>query len=544
MNDLARIVDVPDLSTGIVRPLAVGRERADRVRIGIASMPGRESGLADVLARLVPQADEVFVYLNGMNEVPREVRGEDRVRFVTGPDLGDRAKFVFLDGFEGYYLLCDDDIAYPPFYVRAIVDGIERYGRRAVVGWHGSLITQEFTDFYDVRNSREVVAFNRQVRKDTPVHMLGTGISGFHTSTIDIGMSDFLLPNMGDVWLAFAAQRQHVPMVVLSHERGWATPLVRGARSISRESTYRAGSSLDVGQTVTALVGSWPRWRTFPAEAVQAPSPPEITVVASDTELADRLRTVGWRVFAVRALADGPGGLTVVDLCGIPASRWPVAGELRAGVEHGARLILRVDADGASALMDQYSWRTLLPHTTVLAPQGAPVNADVARVVAEPHMLSTPPGPRVVAEDTSGVLLVAEGSAARLGEALGADIAVADEVLGSDPDTLVVEHQVRRHKAIVVGRDPRTPVVVEAALRAGVPVVDMLGPSRTAELLGDLAVRLEDDAHLVTVLRPLLHEPSTWQAWSKAMHARAAALAGSGPSVVLAARLQAVRALV
>lgn len=539
MRDIPTEVSVPDLPPSAVRPLVAGRTRDDRVRIGIASMVGREDGLAEVLTRLVPQADEVFVYLNGMSEVPPGLRGEDRVRFVTGPDLGDRAKFVFLDGFEGYYLLCDDDITYPPFYVRAIVDGIERYGRRAVVGWHGSRINEGYTDFYDVRTSREVVAFNREVRKDVPVHMLGTGIAGFHTSTIKVALEDFLLPNMGDVWLAFAAQRQQVPMVVLSHERGWALPLVRGARSISRESTHRAGSTLDVGTTVTALVGSWPRWQTFRAEAVTSSAPPEITVVAANSALADRLRTVGWRVFAVPALVDGPGGPTIVDLVEVPVSEWPMAGELIAGIERGARLLLRVDAAGAAALADRLTWHDLLQQTTVLAPEAVTVDTPVARIVTEPLTLGSPPGPRVVEEDLAGVLVVGAPSAAALHGFLEVEVASADETLGADPDIEVVDAEVRRRQVVVVGDDPRARIVVESALRAGIPVVDHACSPGVRSLLGELAVGLEDDRALIAVLRPVLREPSTWQAWSKASYARAGSLAGSGPSAVLAARLRA-----
>lgn len=539
MREIPEEVRVPDLRPGAVRPLRASRSRDDRVRIGIASMVGREDGLADVLARLVPQADEVFVYLNGMSEVPPGLRGEDRVRFVTGPDLGDRAKFVFLDGFEGYYLLCDDDITYPPFYVRAIVDGIERYGRRAIVGWHGSLITDSYTDFYDIRTSREVVAFNREVREDVPVHMLGTGITGFHTSTIDIALEDFLLPNMGDVWLAFAAQRQRVPMVVLRHERGWASPMVRGARSISRESTQRAGSTLDVGKTVTALVGSWPAWHTIPAEPVTTSTPPEITVVAGDTALADRLRAVGWRVFAVRALVDGPGGPTIVDLAGIPVTQWPMAGELIAGIERGARLVLRVDAAGGSALADLPTWHDILKSTTVLAPEGVAVDPPVARIVREPLTLGRPPGPRVLRDDLTGILVVGAHSQADLQRSLDAEIVSADEALGDSPDIQAVDSEVRRRQAVVVGDDPRGRIVTEAALRAGVPVVDNGCSPEARLLLGDLAVGLDDDRAVAGVLRPVLREPSTWVAWSKATYARGEALTGTGPSAVLAARLRA-----
>src|SRR5699024_3965033 len=94
-----------------------------RVRVGIASMPGREETLAKVLYRIAPQADEVLVYLNNMETVPQECSTvPDNVHFFTGPDLGDRGKFRFLEGFSGYYLTVDDDIEYSRYHVISLIN--------------------------------------------------------------------------------------------------------------------------------------------------------------------------------------------------------------------------------------------------------------------------------------------------------------------------------------------------------------------------------------------------------------------------------------
>ena len=148
--------------------------RHDRVRIGIATMPGRELGLQRVLEILAPQADEIFVYLNGMTEVPESLPIKSNVRYFVGPDYGDRAKFLFLQDFNGYYLTCDDDIAYASYHVKSIIDGIERYGRRAVVGWHGSIFSPDFSEFYNAKH-RRVLSFRFPRRDDTGAHLLEIG---------------------------------------------------------------------------------------------------------------------------------------------------------------------------------------------------------------------------------------------------------------------------------------------------------------------------------------------------------------------------------
>lgn len=242
--------------------IAQTAKRRDRVRIGIASMPGRELGLERVLEILVPQADEIFVYLNGMTQVPPRLSDWDNVRYFVGPDYGDRAKFLFLKDFEGYYLTCDDDIDYASYHVQSLVDGIERYGRGAIVGWHGSIFQQGFAEFYNAAH-RRVLSFRFARGEDTGVHLLGTGASGFHTSTIRLRFEDFDYPNMADVFLAIEAQQQEIPMVVLKHEGGVAVPLETGSPSISEVSLGKVDGhqKLDVADTASKLVRDQGEWR-------------------------------------------------------------------------------------------------------------------------------------------------------------------------------------------------------------------------------------------------------------------------------------------
>lgn len=250
------------------------RNRRDGVRIGIASMAGREVGLARVLEILSPQADEIFVYLNGMNDVPNSLPMRSNVRFFTGPDVGDRGKFAFLEGYEGYYVTCDDDIEYAPFHVQSIVDGIERYSRQAVVGWHGSNFQSGFKKFYD-STSRQVLSFRFLRGKDTPVHLLGTGVCGFHTETIDISYTDFEKPNMADVFLALAAKRQKIPMMVLAHGKDWAKPIDLGPSisTVSLKKDVATKADLDVGAIASQLVLENKPWRALSPTATYTRAP-------------------------------------------------------------------------------------------------------------------------------------------------------------------------------------------------------------------------------------------------------------------------------
>ncbi|OFR39372.1 MULTISPECIES: FkbM family methyltransferase [Corynebacterium] len=261
-------------------PGFLDRPKYDPIRIGIASMAGREEGLRQVVEILSPQADEIFVYLNDMDSVPDILPKRPNVRYFLGPDTGDRGKFKFMEGFEGYYLTCDDDIAYAPFHVQSIIDGIERYERKAVVGWHGSIFKPDFQEFYNAKY-RQVLSFRFLRGKDTPVHLLGTGVCGFHTSTLNVDYDEFIYPNMADAFLAIAAKRQSVPMVVLAHGKDWATPIDVGPSisSVSLKRDKDTTKTLDVATTVTNLVKAEMPWEILEPTPVYERKPMQLVFI-------------------------------------------------------------------------------------------------------------------------------------------------------------------------------------------------------------------------------------------------------------------------
>lgn len=249
-----------------------GQDGSELVRIGVASIPSRIEGLKQVVERLIDQADELCVHLNGYSEVPSFLTGDSRLHVSTGEDLGDRAKFRFVEYFDGYYFTVDDDIDYPKSYVDYCIEGIEKYGRKAVVGWHGAILKSNFTDYYD-SESRQVLSFRTQRRDDTFVHILGTGCVAFHTDTIDVSLPDFRVANMADVLFALEGQRQEVPFVVLAHRKGWALPLeLPDDASIYRDSSARVASRLNMRDETSRLVLSYPSWTVRTASAIRAPS--------------------------------------------------------------------------------------------------------------------------------------------------------------------------------------------------------------------------------------------------------------------------------
>jgi FkbM family methyltransferase len=252
--------------------------RRPSVFASLATIPAREPGLRHVVEALLPQVDGLGVYLNEYDRVPAWLEREEIVvaRSQDSGVRGDAGKFFWAGTTRGYQLVCDDDMDYPPDYVDRLVDGIERYGRRAVVGFHGCLLRDEITDYY---TSRKLLHFTRALPADTPVHVLGTGVSGFHASAIGVSADDFPAPNMADIWLALLGQRRGVPFVCLRRDEGWLSELPGfRADSIYIRARRRAAVRGSGPGPETLTVREHGRWDLH--EAVAAP-PRETAGVAT-----------------------------------------------------------------------------------------------------------------------------------------------------------------------------------------------------------------------------------------------------------------------
>lgn len=239
------------------------------VRASLASIPTRAGALRQVVASLLPQVDELRVYLNGYPDVPSFLL-QPRITVARSQDHGDRGdagKFFWAEedaaGPPAWCFTCDDDLVYPLDYVRSLVDAAERHGRRAAVSVHGAVLAQHIVSYY---RSRTQLHCLQEVAVDTPVHVLGTGALCYHSSTVRVRREDFRAPNMADIWFALATQRQKVPCIVAAHRAGWLRDIGGDiGPGIYRDSARRSGSPADTGDIQTRTVRAW-SWRLYPAD--------------------------------------------------------------------------------------------------------------------------------------------------------------------------------------------------------------------------------------------------------------------------------------
>lgn len=246
----------------------VCRRPHPHVFASLATIPARERGLRHVVEALLPQVDALGVYLNEYDRVPSFLDREQIVvaRSQQSGVRGDAGKFFWAGTTNGYQLVCDDDLDYPQDYVERLVAGIERHGRRAVVGFHGCVLREQVDDYH---TSRHLLHFTHRLAADRAVHVLGTGVAGYHTSAITVRRGDFPARDMADVSFALLGQHQRVPFICLRRPEKWLAELPGlNADSIYVRARRRAAVNRDLPDRETLAVRAHGRWelRELPDE--------------------------------------------------------------------------------------------------------------------------------------------------------------------------------------------------------------------------------------------------------------------------------------
>ncbi len=193
-------------------------------RVGsIATMPSRAESFAEVLPRILPQVDRLFVYFDGFSKTLPAIEHEPKIVAFRAEECGNLhcssrlLPLTFLNT-PSVFVVFDDDILYPPDYVVSLVEGLAGRGGRAIVGFHGNSFTQPFQSY--VRD-RVCLNFKDHLSIDTEVDELGVGTCAFLTSEFSVDPREFYYNNMDDIFIAIAAKRRGLPRIALRRSGGW-----------------------------------------------------------------------------------------------------------------------------------------------------------------------------------------------------------------------------------------------------------------------------------------------------------------------------------
>lgn len=234
--------------------IAEGRYDHNHITACLASYPPRREKLERVIHALLPQVDEIHVFLNEYEEVPDFLNHSRITVELGGPgrNLRDNGKFFFAGQVrDGYCFTVDDDIVYPPDYVQHLIRKIEFYDRGVIVGLHGTIYGKPVRSFF---KGRTLYHFEEALEQDVVVNQLGTGTVAFHTSLVRPPLEWFETTGMADVWLAAQARRHGIPLVAIERAASWLCPMGVEETTLFRE--FRKDDSLQ-----TRIIRQYGPWK-------------------------------------------------------------------------------------------------------------------------------------------------------------------------------------------------------------------------------------------------------------------------------------------
>ncbi len=204
----------------------------DPVLLSLCSIPERAEWLQQVLTALAPQVDHIHLYLDRYPEAPAFLepwRGKLQVVLSQQqPGLRDNGKFLPLAErcqSPCWLFSADDDIAYPPDYLAALLKRLEHYGRQAVLGVHGVLLPEHAEGYFSARY-RKVHSFSKGLEADALVNLLGTGTMACHSSVLQgLSLDHFKQPGMADLYLASWCHQRQIPLIAIARHDGWLEQL-------------------------------------------------------------------------------------------------------------------------------------------------------------------------------------------------------------------------------------------------------------------------------------------------------------------------------
>jgi hypothetical protein len=199
----------------------------EKVVAGMATMPSRAVTFRTALASVMPQVDCLYLYLDGHTDVPDAAKGDPRIVPILSrdiPDLHGRGKFLPLEIETGafFYVGVDDDIRYPADYVASLRSGLRGHQERAVVGYHGTILTRPFVRY---TRDRTVFHFAEKLVEQRVVDILGDGTAMFFTGALPFNFRSWRYVNMSSLHLAIEASRAKIPRICLQRGDGFLVAL-------------------------------------------------------------------------------------------------------------------------------------------------------------------------------------------------------------------------------------------------------------------------------------------------------------------------------
>lgn len=189
---------------------------------GMATMPRRAALLRDALTVVLPQVDQLHLFLDRFEQVPEVIQHEKIIvyRSQEHGDLRANGKLLGLTAApaEAIYFTMDDDIVYPANYVARMAAHLARYDHGVALGVHGLTLHPPITRYLENRRS---TPRSKPLRIDRAVHFLGTDTVAFPADLARFDVRRWSAFNMVDLMFGLELARRRIPRVIISRKRRW-----------------------------------------------------------------------------------------------------------------------------------------------------------------------------------------------------------------------------------------------------------------------------------------------------------------------------------
>lgn len=191
------------------------------ISANMATIPPRVEIAEKAVASIIDQVDVVRIYLNNFKEVPSFIKNNPKIEYVfKGRDLNASGKHYWGMNPNEYYFSIDDDIVYPPTYVRDHLNFLSRFGDRAIVSLHGNILP--WRPFSKMWSHSRYIRYTclSDLEYNYQTNLGGQGVSVRNTNIVKIDVEKFKFYNMDDIEVSIQALEQEIPIIARKHIGG------------------------------------------------------------------------------------------------------------------------------------------------------------------------------------------------------------------------------------------------------------------------------------------------------------------------------------
>ncbi len=198
----------------------------------LATIPEREETCRQVVGSLLPQVDKIRIALNNYSKdgafyKPEWAEHEKIECLFTDNSLMDGYKFSKANENDGYVLICDDDILYPPDFAETMVKHLDNFSSPVVLSIMGKNLIPRPMGSYALGKHEFFRAFEMHTtfKKCELIGMCG---AIYHTDYCKINETHMKVTD-SDVCMSVYCDQHHIKKYVVPHAGDWCGDLMEGA---------------------------------------------------------------------------------------------------------------------------------------------------------------------------------------------------------------------------------------------------------------------------------------------------------------------------